>query len=397
MVVNMIDWKLARQIAALTAGNETMPDLGVDFAQLSRDAEGAVADYTNLHVSSLPEGESISRKQWTEINLAGMEHMIGPVMDRAERSLTLGRRASELPDYLMPVLKNASSAVLSAEVGVLLGYFSQRVLGQFELSLLQPDIEPRLLYVAPNLAGAQQMMEVDAESFYRWVALHEVTHVFQFSGVAWLRSYLGDLLQQYLNSVEERLEARARGRKQLPSMQDIITAVRSRDGLMVLGQTREQRLLMEQIQAVMAVIEGYSEHVMDVVGAQVLPSYEGLRDKMESRRAERSAPERLFQRLLGFEAKMRQYEVGKRFCDRVVALGSIDDLNRVWSSPDALPTLAELDDPAEWLQRVRTAGLEAPSSRPAANIDQARAQLSHQLGVELDDAAYERLREHFSN
>ena len=128
---------------------------------------------------------------------------------------------------------------------------------------------------------------------------------------------------------------------------------RREGGLVALVQTREQRAIMERVQAAMSVIEGYSEHVMDVVGASVLPAYEGLRAAMERRRRSRSAPERVLQRLLGFEMKMRQYEQGKRFCDAVVDQVGIEGLNAVWRTPADMPSPAELDDPAAWISRTR--------------------------------------------
>jgi putative hydrolase len=108
----------------------------------------------------------------------------------------------------------------------------------------------------------------------------------------------------------------------------------------------------------MAVVEGYAEHVMDVVGEQALPHYAGLRAAMDRRRRSRSAPERVLQKLLGMDLKLRQYEDGRRFCDFVVARGGIEALNRAWSAPERLPTLAEIDDPAAWIRRteVRVVG-----------------------------------------
>jgi putative hydrolase len=102
----------------------------------------------------------------------------------------------------------------------------------------------------------------------------------------------------------------------------------------------------------MAVVEGYSEHVMDEVGAEVLSGYAGLRDSMERRRQSRSAPERILLKLLGLDQKMRQYEDGKRFCDAVVAGGGIEQLNVVWHAPTALPTRIELASPETWIGRL---------------------------------------------
>jgi coenzyme F420 biosynthesis associated uncharacterized protein len=195
-------------------------------------------------------------------------------------------------------------------------------------------------------------MEVEREDFLAWIALHEVTHVLQFGGVPWLREHLGGLLRSYLATVDVRIDrGSAGGLPRLPDLQRIVERFRD-GGLAALVQTREQRGLMDSVQATMAVVEGYSEHVMDAVAAGALPDHGALRAAMERRRASRSAPERVLMRLLGLELKMRQYEVGKRFCDAVADIGGIDLLNEAWRAPDALPTLAELDAPDAWAARV---------------------------------------------
>jgi coenzyme F420 biosynthesis associated uncharacterized protein len=271
--------------------------------------------------------------------------LLAPVGERLDERL-----ASAGP--LAGPLKAAANATLAAEVGLVMGYMSQRVLGQYEVSLLQPAAEPRLLFVVPNLERAVADLGVDRESFLGWVVLHEVTHVLQFSGVPWLREHLGALLREYLATVDVRIERGAAGG--LPSLPDpsLIVERFREGGLAALVQTHEQRRILERIQCAMAVVEGYSEHVMDAVGAGVLPEYDGLREAMERRRRNRSAPERILLRLLGLDQKMRQYEVGKRFCDAVVAEGGIGVLDRVWTAPGALPTAAELDAPAGWIGRI---------------------------------------------
>ena len=270
--------------------------------------------------------------------------LLDPVADR------LGTRLGSAGPLAGP-LRGAASATVAAEAGLVLGYMSQRVLGQYELSLLQPEAPPRLLFVGPNLLKAVREMDVERESFLRWVALHEVTHVIQFGAVPWLRGYLGELLEQYLATVDIRIERGAAGG--LPSMPDparIVEAFRE-GGLMALVQSREQRRLMNRVQAAMALVEGYSEHVMDAVGARILPAHEPLREAMDRRRSSRSAPERALQRLLGLDLKMRQYELGKRFCDAVVAAEGLERLNRAWDAPAELPTLSELERPRTWLER----------------------------------------------
>src|SRR4051794_3583129 len=337
----MVDWSLARQLARLAAnaGSTPPPLPNPDFDALVSDSETHLREYTGLNpAGGIPAPETVDRATWAEVNVDSLGRLLGPVTDR------LGGRFEGAGPFAGP-LRTAAGATVAAECGLVLGYMSQRVLGQYELSLLEPERPPRLLFVEPNLARAVRDLEIDADSFLRWIVLHEVTHVLQFAGVPWLRDHMGSLMREYLATVEVRIERGAAGG--LPSMPDMRALVeRFREGgLVALVQTREQRDIFDRIQAVMSVIEGYSEHVMDAVGEQVLPAYEGLRDAMERRRRSRSAPERVLQRMLGLDLKMRQYEQGKRFCDAVAASHGIETLNKVWDSTESIPTLAEIEAP----------------------------------------------------
>ena len=342
----MVDWSLARQIARFAAGSPSDPALDFDFDGASRAALEQVSAYTGLTLDGPPPPvHDVARGEWAEANLDTLAELLEPVGAGLEERL--GRAGP-----LAGPLKAAAGATFAAEVGLAMGYMSQRVLGQYEVSLLQPEVSPRLLFVTPNLANAVRELEVDSDSFLRWVTLHEVTHVLQFSGVTWLREHLGALMREYLATVEVRIDRGAAGG--LPSLPDpsVIVDRFKEGGLAALVQTREQRRIMERIQCAMAVVEGYSEHVMDAVGADVLPEYAGLRESMERRRKSRSAPERILLRLLGLDHKMRQYEEGKQFCDAVVAKGGIEQLNVVWHAPTALPTRRELASPEAWIGRL---------------------------------------------
>ncbi len=172
----MVDWSLARQIARFAAGGAQVPDLGVDLAKMSADAERQVADYTSLTLPGAPPPpEMIDRATWAEINLDTLSGFLDPVGERLS-----DRLGSAGP--LAGALRAAASATLAAEVGLVAGYMSQRVLGQYELSLLQPEQPARLLFVGPNLVKAIGEMELDRDSFLAWIVFHEVTHVFQLAG-----------------------------------------------------------------------------------------------------------------------------------------------------------------------------------------------------------------------
>jgi coenzyme F420 biosynthesis associated uncharacterized protein len=345
----MVDWSLARQVARLAAGSGDEGPPQADVAALCAEMEEHVAAYTGLSPGTgAPPAELVGRGEWASVNLDALGKLLDPVAARLEARM-------EFAGPLAGALKAGASATLAAETGLVIGYVAQRVLGQYEVSLLSGDTPPRLLFVAPNLRKAVRELEVDPDPFHRWICAHELTHVYQFQGVDWLREHLGGMVRRYLTSVEVRIDRGAAGG--LPSMPDLAQLVETfRDGgLAALVQTREQRALMERMQAAMAVVEGYSEHVMDAIAPAAIPDHEGLRKAMDARRRSRSAPERLIERLLGLDMKMRQYEEGKVFCDAVVAEAGIVALNRVWDSPESLPTPQELERPSEWLARVGSA------------------------------------------
>lgn len=342
----MIDWGLARQIAQFAAGSGDVPDLGLDIAAVAREIEPAVVTRSGLRPAGpAPAVEVVGRPAWAEANLSSLSSLLDPVAERLE-----GRFEAAGP--FAGALRAGAGVTLAAEVGLVTGYLSQRVLGQYELSLLSADSPPRLLMVAPNLDRVAAELHVDRESFLRWVTIHELVHAIQFESVSWLRGHLGDLLREYLATVEVRIDSGAAGG--LPTLPDLGAIVeRFREGgLAALVQSPAQRGIMDRVQAAMAVVEGHAEHLMDALAPELVPDYEGLREAMDERRASRSAPERVLMRLLGMDIKMRQYALGKAFCDAVVKEGGIGLLNRVWDSPEALPTLAELSDPPVWVART---------------------------------------------
>ena len=279
------------------------------------------------------------------MNLDTLSHILDPVAARLDERLGFA-------GPLAGALRAGAAATLAAEAGLVMGYLSSRVLGQYDVSLLGAETEPRLLFVGTNLEGAVRDLDVDADSFGRWICAHELTHVFQFQGVPWLREHMSGLLRRYVETLEVRIESGSAGG--LPSLPDPSRLVETfrEGGLAALVQSPEQRELMDEIQAAMSVVEGYSEHVMDAIAAEVIPGHEKLREAMDRRRRSRSAPQRIIERLLGFDVKLRQYELGKKFADAVTAEAGIEGLNRVWLSPEALPSSDELQHPSSWLKRT---------------------------------------------
>lgn len=340
----MIDWDLAERIASMAGGDPPPARLRADLPELARTSQAAVAEYTGLvPAAALPPPEAVDRPEWVRANLATMRRLFDPIADRL---------APDLPGPLGGAVRAGSGWLIAAEVGAITGYLSQRVLGQYDIVLLDATAPPRLLFVAPNLRKAAGDLRADEDELVAWVTLHEMTHALQFSGVPWLREHLAALLRELVGSLELSLD-RARVLK-LPGPDDLralAEAVREGD-LMKLVAGPEQRVTIDRIQATMAVLEGHAEHVMDATGRAVLPNLEQLRAALDRRRQSQTPLAQLVSRLLGMDLKIRQYVVGKRFCDAIVAARGPVALQQMLASPQALPSLAELDDPNSWLART---------------------------------------------
>ena len=343
----MIDWSLARRIARLASG-PSPPTVALpgDLAAMAVDAEERVVAYTGLTPpAALPAPEAVDRALWAEINLRGMRAILDPIADR------LGPKGA---GPLTGPMRSMAGAVLAAEVGGLTGLLAQRVLGQYELVLLDPRSDTRLLFLAPNLLDAARRLEVDAEQLVTWVGFHEVTHAVQFTAVPWLREHLAGLLRDMLDTVDVKVDPGTLLRGVPTSREGIEALVRSvrDDGLVALVMTGDRKEQLDRIQATMAVIEGHAEHVMDAVGRDALTDLDALREALDRRRAERSGTWRVLEKVLGLELKLKQYEVGKRFCDAVVDAEGVERLHSVFAAPEALPTWVELQDPPAWLART---------------------------------------------
>ncbi len=329
----------------MATGRGTRPATAVtlpgDLAAICADAEARVVQYTGLKPAApLPVPEALPRAGWIAANVASMGAMLDPIGDRLASGGVVGGAT-----------RAAAGVLLSVEAGALTGYLSQRVLGQYEFVMVDPQSQARLLFVAPNIAQAAKRLEADEEQLLRWIAFHEVTHAIQFSGVPWLRPYLAGLLRELLQSLDVKVDPRAL--LKLPSRDDVrelVDGLRENGAIALLGGGR--RDLLDRVQGVMGVVEGHAEHVMDVVGAEALPSLHELRTALDRRRRERPPLLALLERLIGLDAKMRQYEDGKRFCDAVVAAGGPAALHRVFDSPQQLPSAAELHDPDGWMART---------------------------------------------
>jgi coenzyme F420 biosynthesis associated uncharacterized protein len=349
----LLDWQWARRIA-LQASGPTAPwhpalrqRLGEDYRAMLQRIEQPIADYTGTQLS-LAETDVLvmDRHDWIDANLANFRQLFQPIED----AYVEGARADM---FDLPGVAQSGRAVLSAEIGLLVGFLARRVLGQYDISLLgrEPLTGGRLYFVEPNIQALQQQLGVPGDELRTWIALHEATHAHEFEIHPWVRSYLNTALSGYLHSVVDDMRQQARGQGGLLGSRIWTNLVRGH-GLVDALMTAHQRQLVARLQALMSLAEGYSNHIMHHVGKQVLAHYDLIKARVEQRQHRRSRAERLFLRLTGLAMKMEQYALGEAFVDRVVAERSVAFINRAWDAAENLPTEAELRQPERWIQRM---------------------------------------------
>jgi coenzyme F420 biosynthesis associated uncharacterized protein len=338
-----VDWDLARRTAGrlMQPGPEaTRIEAAELVARLRSDA--AVAEGHVRHVTGLGHGlpllpaDVVDRPAWAAAAVLGMAALTAdaqlPAVSRAARAVT------------------ARTAGL--QVGGIVAYLGGRVLGQYDpFGGLAGD--GRLLLVAPNVHAAQQALDVPAADFGLWVCLHEATHRLQFTAVPWLRSYFAAEVGRFLTVAQG--SDRGAVLERLP---EVLRAVRSSRGdslaIVELLQGPEQRAVLDRLLALTTLLEGHADHVMDAAGPQVVPSVATIRSRFTARRRGGGLVDRVLRALLGVEAKVRQYAVGSAFTRHVVLAVGMEGFNRVWESPETLPSRSELADPGTWLRRVHS-------------------------------------------
>jgi len=229
-------------------------------------------------------------------------------------------------------------------------FLAGKVLGQFELFGISGG---ELLLVAPNVVDVERSLAIDPGDFRLWVCLHECTHRLQFSAVPWLGDHLNSRVEALVNALE--LDPKVLRDRLAAAVRELAKAARGDDsgqGLLALIQGAQSKAIMDEITALMSLVEGHAEYVMDAVGPEVVPSVAAIRAKFDKRRKGSGIFDRLVRRLLGIDVKMRQYAEGGAFVRAVVDAIGMEAFNAVWTSAETLPRYAELSRPMDWVERV---------------------------------------------
>ena len=382
-----VDWDFARTVAGRIAGREPFADsyhsesLEADLLELTVQAEELVQLETGLvSQAGSAKAKVTDRMGWIDANLASFDRLLRPLLGRIDEATqeaentgdsesafadsSLGKALAPVTDVLAPVGEAVGDAFgqisgvvgpkfAGAEVGALLGWMSGRVLGQYDLLIIEderPEDQDWVYYVGPNVLSLEKRYGFPPREFRLWIAVHECTHRAQFTAVPWLRPYFLSLVNELLDEVEpdpkRLLDAIRDSRRDgnAPSLKD--------GGLSALLASPEQRVTMDKVTGLMSLLEGHGDITMDRAAQHLIPSQPRFARVMSQRRKNASGVSKVIQRLTGMEAKLAQYQEGEDFVRAVEAAGGKELFNEVWSGPEALPTIAEIRQPDLWIDRV---------------------------------------------
>jgi coenzyme F420 biosynthesis associated uncharacterized protein len=353
-----IAWDVAERVAIRVARREPLAEsylydsLDPDFREFTAEAEELVAAETGLRSLSGPARARVTdRAGWIRANLASFRRLLRPLTARlAERMPQSG------------TVSSMGRSVAGAEVGALLGWMSTRVLGQYDLLIVEnesPDDQDIVYYVGPNVLALEKRYAFPPAEFRLWLALHEVTHRAQFTGVPWMREYFLSLVESSLSAFDPD------PKRFVAALRRAVEQMRGGDnpldegGIVTLLASPEQHAVLQQIQGLMSLLEGHGDLTMDSAAAGRVPSAPRFRQVLHQRR-QASGLARTIRRLVGIEAKLRQYEEGERFLEAIQAAGE-QNVELLWRGPEWIPNLNEIKHPQEWLDRVGDLSTAAPA------------------------------------
>ena len=343
-----VDWGLAERVAAKVAHRRSSPTSApTDHFDLARLDVADIADRIERETglrSALgdPRIQLIERDQWVRANIDSFRHMLAPLFER------MAERTANKPQ----ILGSAMRAITGSEIGVLLGWMSTRVLGQYDLLVGRDPDDDAVYLVGPNLHNLEQRFGFDPTEFRTWVLTHELTHRAQFTGVPWMRGYFEGLVAESLSIADTDPKALLEALRSAVTDREGTRQLIHQHGLVGVVAGPERRAVLDRVGGLMSLLEGHGDVVMTRAAAELVPHASRFQRILEQRRRNGNPIARVVQRLIGMEAKLNQYAAGERFIAAVESDGGPRQIDRCWESPEMLPTIEEIREPERWLARV---------------------------------------------
>lgn len=311
-----------------------LDDLESHFSELVREAEPLIEQETGFRPAVPAAAKVLSRNEWANLNVDSMLTLMGPLLEKVER------RMASVPTA--PLLRVAYRPAIGAQLGAVLGFLSQRVLGQYDILVSHGD---EVWFVGPNMVLIEKKFGFVPRDFRLWVVLHELTHRAQFEGNPWVRDHFLESINGLLGSMD--VDSRA-------LIQRLKDAFGPSEGLplgfRLLGPEQKERF--DRMQAFMSVIEGHGNFVMDRIAERVIPTQPRMKQTLRGGGATSGFIPKLIGKLLGLELKKAQYLQGEAFFERVFEVRGQEGVSTCFSGPESLPTLEEVRAPDLWLART---------------------------------------------
>jgi coenzyme F420 biosynthesis associated uncharacterized protein len=337
----MVDWPAAVQVAQrmLPAAHQPHPQ---NYQALADVAGVDVARLTQLTV---PVGalrvRVVDQQTWLSANVRSFARLMAPL-----EPLWLAQH--DQSDWGL-ASRRMNGRVAGIQSGAMLSWMATRVLGQYDTALLHDDDAPNeLLLVEPNIARIAREQGVNVADLRQWIVIHEVSHVFQFEGISWLRPHLRVLMDRFMQTLAAQLDAPHDG---VMAMVRRVTSQPSAQSWLEWALNDQQRAIFYEMQVLMSLIEGHSNYVMNQIGAQQIGTFGQLHQRMEARQHERPTLDSLIMRVTGMQMKMAQYRDGEAFVTALARHGGDALVRQLWATPAHIPTAAELADPDAWIRR----------------------------------------------
>lgn len=350
-----IDWDQVRKIAVGISGTTSFSEssraeLEEQYRRWISDVEPKIARYLRATLPRPLETVFVfDRPHWIDANIANFRVLFAPLEDVYDDLIVHGSfRAG-------PVVGGINQLVASSQIGLLLGYLAKRVLGQYDMALLgrEPMTSGKLYFLEQNIKASEVKLSIPAEQFRLWICLHEATHAFEFEAHPWLATYLNEQIAEHMNLVTQQLRRiRLDAGFIEETVHRVVRGLTQGGHWLEMLMSDEQRRVFQRLQSTMSLLEGYSNHVMDHIGVELMPDYEEIKRKFEQRRSQRSITDQIWSRLTGLDLKMEQYSLGERFVNEVVARRGIDVMNRVFDDASFLPDMREIRHPQRWIERL---------------------------------------------
>lgn len=343
-----VDWAVAQRVAAKLAGSDPFAksyhfrSVISDFERFTPQAESLVTAETGLVPDGAARSQVVDRAGWVSANIRSFKRLLRPMTERM---------SSQMTGPLAPVARRAAGV----QMGTMLGLLSQRVLGQYDLLVAEDEDRQHqdvVSYVGPNILGLEKRYAFPPEEFRLWIALHEVTHRAQFTGVEWMRPHFLGLMNRTLGAAEPD------PKRFVVALQRTVAAVRAGrnplmdGGLIALLADDDQREALDSMGGLMSLLEGHGDVTMDRAGKQLIPSAPRFSAVLSQRRNTSGRMAALLRQASGLEAKMRQYEEGEQFIHAVEQERDSEFLKHAWRDAQRLPTLEEIRDPHRWVTRI---------------------------------------------